>query len=181
MLSVGNGKRARLVIAIIALVGIGLVLMGCGSGKKVADLEKQVKDTQAQVTKLQADLKTANDGKAASDKAANDAKAQVTTLNNQLKAYDITPYVATWTWTQTNGGKVQIVIKNTGDVTLTALDAAGQTTSTATGVGGLLPKGEFAVHAGAAYMSFTSGADGLKLVSVVGADQFGAPGTVFKK
>jgi outer membrane murein-binding lipoprotein Lpp len=178
MLSVGKGKNARLIVVVIALVGIGLLLAGCGDSKKMKDLQSQLTTAQGQVTKLTADLKTATDAKTASDKAANDAKAQVTTLQ---KAYDITPYVATWTTALANGGKVEIVVTKAGDVTLKSLNAAGEAAGTAPGVAGLLPKGEFTVHAGGVFMTFAlQGAD-LKLVAVVGSDLYGAPNAIFKK
>jgi len=181
MLRVGKGKSARLILVIIALVGIGLVLAGCGSSKKIKDLQSQLDSATAQVTKLTADLKTANDAKAASDKAASGAKTQLTTLQTQLKAYDITPYVATWTSALANGGKVELAVAKTGAVTVKALDASGAATTTATGNAGLLPSNELTIHAGDVYMTFTMAGADLKLVNVVGSDKLGADGAVFKK
>jgi outer membrane murein-binding lipoprotein Lpp len=181
MLSVGKGKSARLIFVIIALIGIGLVLTGCGNSKKLKDLQTSLDTATASVTKLTADLKTATDAKTASDKAATDAKTQVTTLQTQLKAYDITAFVATWTTALANGGKVELVVAKTGAVTVKAKNAAGEATTTANGGAGLLPNGEFTVHAGNVYMTFTVAGADLKLASVVGSDQLGAAGAVFKK
>ena len=181
MLSVGKGKSVRLIFVIIALIGIGLVLTGCGNSKKMKDLQAQLTTATTQVTKLTADLKTATDGKAASDKAVTDAKTQVTTLQTQLKAYDITAYVATWSTALDGGAKVELVVAKTGAVTVKATNAAGEATTTANGGAGLLPNGEFTVHAGSVYMTFTLAGADLKLATVVGSNQFGAVGAIFKK